>query len=315
MSVRMPHPGREPFGISGDRFERQSLELPRRGTIGLTRLELSILNDPLVQFGLRRAESRLDDGYVMPSSSGLLHALETLDVVSRSLLLSRESTGAYEIDERWVAVRLATLLHPICDVFERRCCAMAWGITAENPDELVYTHAPRGLDGVNEVLAEAGGEGLVRAVWGLLGGRGRRARVDGDIAAACVAAIPEGLTAFASPLRFPGETTNADRMIVIPGLVDAAGCPMSLDDRRTNLRAIQFSETTLRAMSDRPELLHDLSPDRFERLIAELLRRSGCSDVVVTGGPRDGGVDVWAVRKDDLGTMVVVAQCKRYRET
>lgn len=47
----------------------------------------------------------------------------------------------------------------------------------------------------------------------------------------------------------------------------------------------------------------------FEEHVAALLRRDGCTDVVVRGGGRDRGVDVTALTAD--GRRLVV-QCKRF---
>ncbi|GHD18501.1 hypothetical protein GCM10010313_48600 [Streptomyces violarus] len=47
----------------------------------------------------------------------------------------------------------------------------------------------------------------------------------------------------------------------------------------------------------------------FEERVAELLRRDGCTDVVVRGGGRDRGIDISALTAD--GRRIVV-QCKRF---
>ncbi|MGI5427097.1 restriction endonuclease [Streptomyces sp. CA-179760] len=47
----------------------------------------------------------------------------------------------------------------------------------------------------------------------------------------------------------------------------------------------------------------------FEERVAELLRRDGCTDVVVRGGGRDRGIDITALTPD--GRCLVV-QCKRF---
>jgi restriction system protein len=57
---------------------------------------------------------------------------------------------------------------------------------------------------------------------------------------------------------------------------------------------------------------HDaLSPDEFERAIADLCIRDGCAEVEVVGGAGDLGADVLAVAPD--GRRLVI-QCKRYAE-
>ncbi|MGX4687838.1 restriction endonuclease [Streptomyces sp. JNUCC 63] len=55
-----------------------------------------------------------------------------------------------------------------------------------------------------------------------------------------------------------------------------------------------------------------LEPDEFERAVAALCERDGCSQVEVVGGAGDLGADVLAAAPD--GRRVVI-QCKRYGDT
>jgi restriction endonuclease Mrr len=58
-----------------------------------------------------------------------------------------------------------------------------------------------------------------------------------------------------------------------------------------------------------------LSPTEFEHSIARLVSAMGFSNVTVTGGAGDGGVDVTATKMDDWGKPVMhVVQVKRYRK-
>lgn len=61
-----------------------------------------------------------------------------------------------------------------------------------------------------------------------------------------------------------------------------------------------------------PELLYELSSRRFEELVAELYSGAGFA-VELTPASGDGGVDVYAVRRDDLGSTLTVVQAKRYK--
>ncbi len=61
-----------------------------------------------------------------------------------------------------------------------------------------------------------------------------------------------------------------------------------------------------------PELLHSLPPRKFEELIASVFHKSGF-DVELTPETRDGGIDIIAVRRDDLcGGSLNLIECKRY---
>lgn len=61
------------------------------------------------------------------------------------------------------------------------------------------------------------------------------------------------------------------------------------------------------------ETLLAMSPDAFERLCRRLLRESGFTEVEVTGGSGDGGIDGQGlIRIGGLISFPVVFQCKRY---
>lgn len=61
-----------------------------------------------------------------------------------------------------------------------------------------------------------------------------------------------------------------------------------------------------------PELLFSLHPRRFEELVASIFKTNGF-DVELTPESRDGGVDIFAVRRDGFsGGMLHLIECKRY---
>lgn len=61
-----------------------------------------------------------------------------------------------------------------------------------------------------------------------------------------------------------------------------------------------------------PELLFSLHPRRFEELVASIFKSNGF-DVELTPESRDGGVDIFAVRKDGMsGGLLHLIECKRY---
>jgi hypothetical protein len=65
-------------------------------------------------------------------------------------------------------------------------------------------------------------------------------------------------------------------------------------------------------LSKNPELLHDLSPRKFEELVAELLSREGL-EVHLTPETRDGGRDVLAFHQTPVGRLLYLVECKRLR--
>lgn len=61
-------------------------------------------------------------------------------------------------------------------------------------------------------------------------------------------------------------------------------------------------------------LIHDLSPDAFERLTKRILRESGFIQVEVTGKSGDGGIDGKGIlRVSGLLSFHVIFQCKKYK--
>jgi hypothetical protein len=64
-------------------------------------------------------------------------------------------------------------------------------------------------------------------------------------------------------------------------------------------------------LKDDPQAWPALSPRKFEELVAELLKRLGFI-TRLTPPTRDGGYDIRAVRKDGVGTLVYLVECKRY---
>jgi hypothetical protein len=72
-----------------------------------------------------------------------------------------------------------------------------------------------------------------------------------------------------------------------------------------------INEELIRYLARNPKSLYVLEPRRFEELIAELFRDLGY-EVLLTPRTRDGGVDLRAVRKDSIGTLLYLVECKRY---
>lgn len=60
-----------------------------------------------------------------------------------------------------------------------------------------------------------------------------------------------------------------------------------------------------------PQELHKVSWSSFEKIVAEILRRMGY-EVNHTRLTRDGGVDIWAVRRDDLAETLYAIDAKKY---
>lgn len=98
------------------------------------------------------------------------------------------------------------------------------------------------------------------------------------------------------------------------GLVDVAGRPLTRDSAASSriiVDARAINDEFLRRAADDPNFVFTISSREFEELVAELLSRRGY-DVQLTPQTRDGGKDIYAARRDDLGTFLYIVECKRY---
>lgn len=100
----------------------------------------------------------------------------------------------------------------------------------------------------------------------------------------------------------------------IPGLVDVDGRPLRAggpEERRiiTDVRLV--SDAFLRQAAHDPRLVFEMPPRRFEELVAELLERRGYT-VTLTPATRDGGKDMYAAKRDDIGSFLYIVECKRH---
>jgi restriction system protein len=129
--------------------------------------------------------------------------------------------------------------------------------------------------------------------------------------------IPAFATLLVDGLANGASLTDVERLLEpwrAPGLLGPDGRP--LDGRNsggrklfTNVRLI--NSELIDHLSRNPDAVHDLTSRQFEELTAELLERMGY-EVQLTAATRDGGKDLYAVRKDGLGSFMFVVECKRY---
>jgi restriction system protein len=98
------------------------------------------------------------------------------------------------------------------------------------------------------------------------------------------------------------------------GILDAAGREIvkeSPEDRHIVADVVSVSDAFLRTFHDNPELLYELTARGFEEIVAELLSRLKYQ-VTLTPASKDGGKDIYAAKKDHLGTFLYIVECKRY---
>jgi hypothetical protein len=73
----------------------------------------------------------------------------------------------------------------------------------------------------------------------------------------------------------------------------------------------EINDELIRYLAKHPEEMRDLRPRTFEQLIAEIFKDKGY-DVELTPKTKDGGFDIRAFRRNDVGTCLTLVECKRY---
>lgn len=85
------------------------------------------------------------------------------------------------------------------------------------------------------------------------------------------------------------------------------------DSQEQRLRSdvLAIDEELIRYLAAHPDDMYRLPPNRFEQLVAELLKNFGY-DVQLTQQGADGGVDIFATQKSGIGETLLIVDCKRY---
>jgi Restriction endonuclease len=100
-----------------------------------------------------------------------------------------------------------------------------------------------------------------------------------------------------------GEELGTARDLVLPG----AGVILQVD-------LSDINDELIRYLAKHPERMHNLTSRKFEELVAALFRAKGY-DVELTPATRDGGFDMRAFNRTDIGTCLTLIECKRYAPT
>lgn len=95
-------------------------------------------------------------------------------------------------------------------------------------------------------------------------------------------------------------------------LITADGQPVSSSKLAEAHMHVQSASARLyELIAKDPHLLRALEPREFEEVIAEYFRRRGF-DVTLTAQSRDGGKDIYAATKTELGSFLYVVECKAH---
>ena len=74
----------------------------------------------------------------------------------------------------------------------------------------------------------------------------------------------------------------------------------------------EINDELIKYLAQHPEKMHDMAPRKFEELVAAIFRAKGYT-VELTPATRDGGFDVRAFHRNDIGLFLTLIECKRYR--
>lgn len=80
---------------------------------------------------------------------------------------------------------------------------------------------------------------------------------------------------------------------------------------QTNADVITIDDEMIRYFQRHPNELYSMSPRHFEELVAAMLKDLGYS-IELTAKGADGGVDIFATQKSEVGESLIIVDCKRY---
>jgi len=96
------------------------------------------------------------------------------------------------------------------------------------------------------------------------------------------------------------------------GLLGPDGRPLTEENYKSIITDISsVNEDLLRRLDRDPTLFFRLPSRKFEEVVAELLNKMGY-EITLTPATRDGGKDIYAAKKDSLGTFLYIVECKKY---
>jgi hypothetical protein len=173
-------------------------------------------------------------------------------------------------------------------------------LNARTPEGLEITERVQSLDELRRFLQEFGysENSEVQCNYELGFGYGGEIRVSDH----CI----EGVLA---------ETDAADLFgNVYPAGQPLFKCPPTLLVPEVRVEIASVNQELLKFLATHPESIYALDPRHFEELVAEIFRDFGY-EVLLTPRSRDGGLDIRAIKKDSVGTLLYLIECKRYAVT
>lgn len=75
----------------------------------------------------------------------------------------------------------------------------------------------------------------------------------------------------------------------------------------------KISEELTAFILNNPSEMFNISPRKFEELVAYIMERHGY-EVTLTQQSRDGGIDIFALKNEGFGNILTIVDCKKYSE-
>lgn len=87
--------------------------------------------------------------------------------------------------------------------------------------------------------------------------------------------------------------------------------PEKLENPIIQLDFSRISEELTAYLLNNPNAMHQMSPRKFEELVAYIMEKHGY-EVTLTQQSRDGGIDIFALKNEGFGNILTIVDCKKY---
>ncbi len=101
----------------------------------------------------------------------------------------------------------------------------------------------------------------------------------------------------------------------VPSLLNPYGHPIDLKGKeygKIKVDLASANDRILNQVRQRPDDIYNMSSREFEMFTASILERMGY-EITVTPQTRDGGIDIFAAKKEQLGAFLCLVQCKKQK--
>lgn len=96
-----------------------------------------------------------------------------------------------------------------------------------------------------------------------------------------------------------------------PGILCPNGKPITVVPNQIQIETSDTNKKLLNKLRTDPQEMWNIPSRRFEEIVAEMLTEQGY-EIELTPSTKDGGFDLYAARKEGLGSFLYLVECKRY---